>query len=944
MCELAIKIAALGELKESTGNRFPTVKTFFWFLIVLAIFYSPLFAQQDSEQKKVLLLASYSPTVPVAPLWYKGIRSVFDTSLTPQIKIDIEHLYHHRIQDHHYSRLLVDLYHYKYATEKPDLIIAIYSAALDFALKHGSDLFQDIPIIFGGIDRQSAENRSFGANVYGIINATSYRETLDLALTLHPNTRHVAIVAGVDFVSRQSLREAEEIYRSYEKRFTFIDLAGLSMEETQKKIANLPPETIVIFIMLLKDGDGKEFTAVEATSLISLASNAPIYSFQSHQFGHGMVGGYLSDVESKGKALAELGLRVLTGGIQSDQRMVQKNNYQLKFDWRQLQRWSIREDKLPPGSIVEFKELTVWDRYKGQIIGAVSLIIFQTLIILFLLHQRRLRRQTEDELKDRLQFERKLSELSSEFINLTSENLDSNINDALAWIGPFMQADRTHMFRFNWDRTEFRITHLWEAEGTKKDEIVLPGLVVKETFPWLFDNLIGGRDVNVRDIEMLPTPEAGNEYQYCREMGIQSFIILPIVIENAPLCAIGLDSICQKKEWSQEAQDRLRIIGEIIANTIVRRHAEKKSEEAALRYRTVADFTYDWEYWQNPDGSLQYISPSCERICGYSAQDLMTNPGLLQDMIVPEDKAAWEEHRCSIQKEKPSEGIQFRIQKPDGEIRWIEHACQPVFDHQGNYQGVRASNRDVTKREFYKSETHQLQTELAHMDRVVTISTLTAALAHEINQPLAAMRSYAQAALRFMDKVHPEYDSVRKALQGIVADNKRAADVVNRLRNLVKKGSAHQEAIKINSIINDVIGLINSELVLRNASISLNLHPDVPVVQGDSIQVQQVLMNLLTNALDAMDAQPIDARTIVISTRPENSNQILVSISDSGGGIPPDTIEAIFSPFHTTKISGMGLGLSICKSIIEAHGGRIWAQNNPDGGAIFSFILPVDRK
>jgi len=233
-------------------------------------------------------------------------------------------------------------------------------------------------------------------------------------------------------------------------------------------------------------------------------------------------------------------------------------------------------------------------------------------------------------------------------------------------------------------------------------------------------------------------------------------------MENAPLCAIGLDSINQKREWPKEVQDRLRIIGEIITNTIVRRHAEKKSEVVALKYRTVADYTYDWEYWQNTNGKLQYVSPSCERICGYSAQELMAKPSLLEDMIVPEDKEIWDVHRCNVQKEMKPEEIQFRIKRPDGEIRWIEHACQPVFDHQGNYQGVRASNRDITKREFYRSETQKLQSELAHMDRVVTISALTSALAHEINQPLAAIRSYAQAALRFMDKDKPDFDNMRE--------------------------------------------------------------------------------------------------------------------------------------------------------------------------------------
>ena len=226
----------MGEFKKSSRNHTTIVKTFFGFLIILVIFYSPLFAQQEIEQKNVLVLASYSPTVPVAALWEKGIRSVFDASIAPPVKINIEHLYHHRIQDQHYRRLLVDLFHYKYSKEKPDLVIALYSAALDFALEVGSDLFQDIPIIFGGIDRQSVENRTLESNIYGIINSLSYKETLDLALALHPTTRHVAIVAGVDFVSRQSLREAEEIYRAYEKRFTFIDLAGLRWQVFRRRL------------------------------------------------------------------------------------------------------------------------------------------------------------------------------------------------------------------------------------------------------------------------------------------------------------------------------------------------------------------------------------------------------------------------------------------------------------------------------------------------------------------------------------------------------------------------------------------------------------------------------------------------------------------------------------------------------------------------------------
>jgi PAS domain S-box-containing protein len=423
----------------------------------------------------------------------------------------------------------------------------------------------------------------------------------------------------------------------------------------------------------------------DALTQISKTSSVPVYGFYPGAFGKGIVGGYIKNFSVQAKTTAEMGIRVLKGIPIQEIPAIQINDLDYMFDWRQLKRWSIPENRLPPGSIVKFKKLTTWDRYKVQIIGALIVILFQTLIIFYLLYQRRI---------------------------------------------------------------------------------------------------------------------------------------------------------------------RLR--------------AQEQVLQAELKYRTVADHTFDWEYWQNSDGSLQYVSPSCERICGYTAQDFMKNPSLLQDIIVIEDKKTWAEHRCDNQKEMKSGEIQFRIQRSDGEIRWIEHACQPVFDSHGNNKGVRASNRDVTKREFYKSESRQLQSELAHMDRIVTISALTSALAHEINQPLAAMRSYAQAALRFMDKDQPEYDSVRNALQGIVADNKRAAAVVNRLRDLVKKGTVHREMLDINSIINDVIGLINSEIVKRNASITLDLHSIVPVVHGDSIQIQQVLLNLLTNALDALDNQPFEASTITI--------------------------------------------------------------------------------
>jgi PAS domain S-box-containing protein len=471
------------------------------------------------------------------------------------------------------------------------------------------------------------------------------------------------------------------------------------MKSILEKVANLPARSVVTYITLLVDGDGNRFTAPESAKKIAQASSVPVYSFWDIVLGHGVVGGYLSSAEEKGKAVAGLALRVLGQENETNSPPLRESNSKYMFDWRQLRRWEIPANRLPPDSIVRFKEFSFWDRYKGRIVGSIALVILQALIISFLLHQRRIRRRAEQVLEERLNFEQMLSELSSEFTHISADKADSKIFDGLFRIGTHIKANRSYMFRFNWDKTEFRISHLWEGEGIPKDQTVR-GAIVKDIFPWLYENLINGKDIIISDVQELPREAAHIEYEYCREIGIRSFLILPVQVANAPLCAIGLDSIRAKRKWSKEVQERLRIVGEIFANIIERTHSEARVQAAELKYRTVADYTYDWEYWANVDGTLQYVSPSCERISGYTPQEFVGNPPLLREIIVAEDREIWDSHYDEYRQDqelKASE-IQFRIQRKDGEIRWIEHACQPISDAQGGISGIRASNRDITER------------------------------------------------------------------------------------------------------------------------------------------------------------------------------------------------------------------------------------------------------
>jgi PAS domain S-box-containing protein len=372
-----------------------------------------------------------------------------------------------------------------------------------------------------------------------------------------------------------------------------------------------------------------------------------------------------------------------------------------------------------------------------------------------------------------------------------------------------------------------------------------------------------------------------------------------------------------------------------------RKRVEEKLSEAEFQYRTVADFTYDWEYWSNLDGTLRYVSPACKRISGYESKQFVDQPSLSNEIVFPQDRDIWNQHFHDSQSELKPREIQFRIRRRDGEIRWIEHVCQPVVESQGKILGFRASNRDITKRKQLEMDAQQHREELAHLVRVATMGELSAALAHELNQPLTAILSNAQAAQRFLAGDRPDLDEAQDILADIVAEDKRAGAIIQRLRLLMKKEKVKFEFLNINEIIREATNLIYSDIVIMNVSISMDLNEVLPPVKVDRIQLQQVILNFILNASEAMKDRDPESRQLEIITRKDKSDTIIVSVRDSGRGIEKEDVEKIFEPFYTTKSGGLGMGLPINKRIIEAHDGRLWAENNPDGGMTFSFTLPI---
>lgn len=288
-----------------------------------------------------------------------------------------------------------------------------------------------------------------------------------------------------------------------------------------------------------------------------------------------------------------------------------------------------------------------------------------------------------------------------------------------------------------------------------------------------------------------------------------------------------------------------------------------------------------------------------------------------------------------------------RLRRADGEYRRFLLRFVPLRDERGSVVEWYATSTDIedlkrTEEELRRREARlrDAQIELAHANRVTATGQLAASIAHEVSQPIAAALTNANAAWRWLGAEPPDLEEVRQALGRIIRDGRRASDIIGRIRALVRKAPPRSEEVDINEAMLEVIALTRSELRSNRTSLQTQVADGLPVILGDRIQLQQVMLNLILNALEAMSGPSAAARELVIRTGQDGSGGVLVAVADSGPGLQPESLDRLFDAFYTTKPGGLGMGLSICRSIIEAHGGRLWATTNLPQGAVFQFALP----
>jgi two-component system sensor kinase FixL len=285
--------------------------------------------------------------------------------------------------------------------------------------------------------------------------------------------------------------------------------------------------------------------------------------------------------------------------------------------------------------------------------------------------------------------------------------------------------------------------------------------------------------------------------------------------------------------------------------------------------------------------------------------------------------------------------MEYRLRRHDGEFRWVSDKGVPRRAPDGTFLGYIGCADDITPRKEAELAAERHRAELAHVARLSTMGELAASLAHELNQPLTAILSNAQTAERFLASDQIDLDEVREILKDVVEDDKRASEVIRRLRALVSKEPPVLAPLDLESIIGDVVQLVHGDAVLRRSRVSVEVAPGLPSVLGDRIELQQVVLNLLVNAFDSMKDCPRHEREVSVRAALDGGGVVKVAVRDRGTGVRAGDLERIFEAFHTTKREGLGMGLSISRTIIAAHGGRLWAENNPDRGATFCFTVPV---
>jgi two-component system, LuxR family, sensor kinase FixL len=1014
------------------------------------------------RSRNVLVLHAYPRLSPPVVSIDEAFRSTLETQSPFPIYFYTEYLDLSLFDGDTPQRELHALLRRKYASQDIDLILAGGSRALRVALQNRVDLFSGAPLVFVGVDRMGVADLRLDVDVTGTWLRQDWTGTLDLARRLQPDTRGAVVVAGGSPADQTWVVAARRQLDANPEGLEIRYLTDRSLAQILEQVGALPPQTVVLVGAFQRDATGQNFTTRDAIARIAAASRVPVYVLQDHSVGIGSVGGQVVSFESHGRMAAELALRVLRGERPAP---TDAGTTVPMLDWRQLQRWALDEQRLPPGSVVLFREPSMWERYRGWILGAVALLLLQSALIVALLVHRARHRAARRALAERLRFETLLSDLAATLAASPVSDVDRQLEIALRRIVDDLGADRATIAALSPSSDQVRVTHSWTREGVAPLREMIRG----NDAPWIVSRLRQGHVVRLGPGGDVPG-EAAVDQQTLARFGTRSGLVVPLVVGGSVGASLAVGTVREKRRWPDELVPRLQLLGVVFANALARQQSERAVRESEERFHHMADSAPVMVWIAGPDGRRTYVNQRWLDFTGRRLDDELSESWVAD--VHPNDQPDLTKTLSAAVTAGRAFTIEYRLRRRDGEYRWvlnhgvprradggvlvgyvgstvdvtqlrvaqramletdllrsaifgalhghvaaldksgriiavnhawgrfalenggnpvrvsigasyldvcrkaaaagdrdagrilealkavlaggtpveIEYAChtpggerwfemtvEPLRRHEG---GALVTHVDVTRRHQAEEEAQRQREELAHVLRTATLGELAASLAHEINQPLAAIVANAQATRRGLGGSPVARPDIVEALSDIVDDAKRASQVIRRLRALFRKEPVLRRPVDVNELVDDVVGLLRHDTERHRITVHRAVGQGLARIPGDAIQLQQVFLNLLVNAREAIAITETGPRVIAIGTTTCAGGGVAVSIRDSGIGAKDADLERIFDHFVTTKPDGLGMGLAISRSIVQAHGGRIWATVNDDRGLTLHVELP----
>lgn len=552
------------------------------------------------------------------------------------------------------------------------------------------------------------------------------------------------------------------------------------------------------------------------------------------------------------------------------------------------------------------------------------------------------RRHALATLSSRLRSEKLMSWASGSLVQVPSNQIDAVFASCLERVGTFLAVDRAFIVQLTPTREALRIVTEWNAEGIDR----LPDSYSCTKFPWAVSQALQNTAVVCDDIDGLPA-DAVRDREMFTSLGLKSALLMPLAVSGHVVGAVSIHMTRTARHWDSDTVTHVRRIGDVLASALERKRSDdalRASESMNAGILTslsslVAVLDRDGvviaanERWRDlihrPAGSSLVV-------VGANYLELWPRLGMSRGPLTSEGHDT-DTSLAAVTQVLSGRSDWFSCEYACDD-RWYVMTVVPLRRAEG---GAVVTHTDVTERKRAETEAQHARQELAHFNRVSTMGELTASLAHQLNQPLASILSNAEAAMRFLNARQPDMGQLRAILTDIIDDDKRAGAVVRRTREILTNSRVAMDRLDLNVLVRDVALLMASDAVIRNVSVVLDLSRGAQCVHGDRVQLQQVVLNLLVNAIEAVTEQPLSQRGIIVSTGSDLAGVAVISVRDSGSGFSADTEAAMFEPFVTTKPGGMGMGLAIARSIVESHGGRVWAENNPDRGATMFVSLPT---